>query len=282
MDKKGVLYSIFVFMLLISLVFIGAAYSSWFSDYKEEVVLGLSIGNKVSYLTDDLMTDLLLLIDFGTLNVTRENGLIKLRFEDFFNSSIDYDTQLDDYESFIEGNYALESSSTFAMEDISRSLEVSGYNISYEFTANNLYIYTDRYDLIESINITAYFYNSSRVVNTIAPNNDADTYPWISVKVLSRTGSVYLDESRWLNPGKNNPRFSVSQQTGNDFDVYFYNNPQDGTMRIHYDDDVFLSYLEYSLFDVNESVKISIAGDFYIDPNSGELVKFGDLEVYEG
>ena len=161
-------------------------------------------------------------------------------------------------------------------------MEVSGYDISYEFDANNLYVYTGRYDLIESINITAYFYNSSVLVNTHAPNNDADTYPWIQVKVLSHDGEVYLDEGRWLDPEKNNPRFFISQQTGLDFDVYFDDTPQPGTLRIHYDDDVFLSFLEYSLYDINESVKISIAGDFHIDPNSAELVKFGNLEVYEG
>jgi hypothetical protein len=282
MDKKGALYSIFIFLLLISLVLIGAAYSEWFSEYKEEVVLGLSVGNKVSFLTDDLMTDLLLLIDFGTLDVTRENGLIKLRFEELFNSSVDYDSNLDDYEEFIETTYAMESSSTFVIDNISRSLEVSGYNISYVFDSNNLYVYTDRFDLIESINITAYFYNSSVIVNTHAPNNDADTYPWVQVKVFSPYGDIYLNEGRWLNPEQNNARFFISQQAGLDFDVYFHDTPQDGTLRIHYDDDVFLSFLEYSLYDINESIKISIAGDFYIDPNSGELVKFGDLEVYEG
>jgi len=68
------------------------------------VVIGLSSASKIDYIVDDITTDIAGLLNAdGFQVIDLGNGLIVLRFEDFFNYSKDYDVNLANYENYVEG-----------------------------------------------------------------------------------------------------------------------------------------------------------------------------------
>ncbi|MFH1971904.1 MAG: hypothetical protein ABIJ18_00325 [archaeon] len=282
MNKKGFLFTIFTLLVLVSLLLISFAYLDWFSSYKQNVVFGMSNAHKISYISDDISYDLADLFDFNDFTITRDNGRVFLTLNNIFNTTKDYNVSLEDYFSFVENGYSDEVKADVILDDVSYSMDVSGYNITSYQVGQDYYVTTDDYQSILAINLTVTLYNVSVLTNTFSPNDDGDSYPWVHVTVYNKYGDLFLKDSKRLNPTQNNPRFTVNFLTGDDLDVYFENNPQDGSLHLNYEYNFTVDELVYTMVDNNQSISFGMEGNIFIDPHVSDIERYTELVAVEG
>ena len=282
MNKKGFLFTIFTLLMLVSLVFISIAYVNWYSSYKSNLVVDLSNAHKISYIVDDIASDVFELFDFDEITITRGSGLIYIQFNDLFNTSRNYSVSLEGYEEFIEDDYGSLVGANIDLEDLEYSFDIPGYNITSYQIGPDYYVVTDQYDLIRGVNLTMTVFNISKWTNSIDPADDGEPHPKIQVTVYDKNGATLLDAASRQNPEQNNPRFSVNFLTGDDLDIYFENDPQDGSLHINYDYDFIVHDLTYTLVDLNETIAFGAEGSVYVDPRVGDIVHYGDIVGFEG
>ncbi len=268
--------------MLVSLVFISIAYVNWYSSYKSNLVVDLSNAHKISYIVDDIASDVFELFDFDEITITRGSGLIYMQFNDLFNTSRNYSVSLDGYEEFIEDTYGSEVGAVIDLEDLEYSFAIPGYNITSYQDGPDYYVVTDRPDLIIGVNLTMTVFNVSKWTNSIEPADDGEPNPLIQVTVYDKNGATLLDAASRQNPEQNNPRFSVNFLTGDDLDIYFENDPQDGSLHINYDYDFIVHDLTYTLVDLNETIAFGAEGSVYVDPRISDIVHYGEIVGFEG
>jgi hypothetical protein len=272
MNKKGLLFTIFSFLFLSSLLFIVLAYSAWFTNFVSVLGPELSAGTKVAFVEEDIFYDLVSLYSIEDINIEREGPNVTLKVDNFFNSSRDYVSLLSSYETFIEGNYATETNTEIVVEDLSYGFLISPYGLHTSNQANSLYVFTDEYEKIKEINITILIYDTVTHTTTTTPSNSGDTI--VRVKTLSSSGTEFLDSHASLSGTTSNAPFETRFATNLDIDVYYEDTgTESGVLWIDYSQEIVVQSLEITYTDLDQSIRLEFNGTVAIDPHVGTLEK---------
>lgn len=269
MNRKGFLFTIFTLMMLISLFLITLAYVEWFENYKFNNA-DLSNSKRINFFKDDIGSDIKNILDFDDLTIKRENGEIEFEFENFFNSSKDYNLLLNEYESFIEEDYNSYFGNAIDL-NLNNSFLLNPYNISYNTYSNDAYLYINS---INGANLEILIYNSSSLSGTSVPSDMGGDYPLVKVRFIDRNGYTFLNSERRLDINNSNGNFECDFN-GNKVYINFGN----GRIRVHFEENININNYDFTLIEQNSSYYLN-SGSMMID--SKDIAFNGPITIFKG
>ncbi|MBI2107910.1 hypothetical protein HYU10_02900 [Candidatus Woesearchaeota archaeon] len=140
--KKGVLFTVTAIMLLLSVYLLANAFSERSSGLSEAII-GLSFGDRLRFVEDDIISGSyaqLLDIDFDN---TERSASFTLRFDRFFISPLrDYPSYMKAYETLAENKYSSLSNINITLSGFNSSFIARPYNSTFILGKSNFTILT--------------------------------------------------------------------------------------------------------------------------------------------
>lgn len=278
-NKKGILFTIVTVFLLISLFMLSRA----FLDRNKELqttVTGLSAGDKLRYIEDDIVSSIysdLLWVNLSSVKRQDNNIIFNFSKAGKISPSLNYDSIMQDYESFVEGTYANKNNVNINLMNFNPGFNITNYNTFFDF-ANKLYIYNNPSYLNKIIiQIKA---NATTTEGNTTPTDDGGDYPRINVIVLNQNNDKLYEASPQLNPSKKQ-EFKIDLTHGKKVRVKFgtVEGKPDGTLIV--DSNLYseITSLVLSYDEINQ--KILIIADSNVSISSLGITKNTELVLYE-
>ena len=140
--KKGVLFTVTSIMLLLSVYLLANAFSER-SAGLSEAIIGLSFGDRLRFIEDDVVSSSYgQLLDIDLDNIER-SARFMLRFDRFFISpSRDYPNYMKAYETLIENKYSSLNNINITLSGFNSSFIARPYNSTFILGKSNFTIFT--------------------------------------------------------------------------------------------------------------------------------------------
>jgi hypothetical protein len=211
-------------------------FSGWYVELKEGSVNQLALGGQTAYVKNDLFLDLVALQDFGNVSMKRNTDNLTVSFDSFLNSSKDYDTLLENYESVIEGNYSDQINWNLTLEDVAYGFIIPEYGVHTNRVGNIFYIYTEDYTKLRSVNVTVQEHTSKNYKKEETYNDRGTPTVEFYVKLLDESGSVLEHQKRVVDPTGGNDPASFRFHPADRLEIYLGNTGgKDGVLYFDFD-----------------------------------------------
>lgn len=293
-SRKGFLFTVITLFLLISLLLLSRFYL-YRSKEMQDITVTLS-GEKIKYTESDISKGYFNILGINLSEIKRNStkGIVNITFGEIYPipSSINYNTKLANYESFLEGGYSVMTNTQITLNNFDTNFRIEPYGITFLLSGDDLYIYTDSTDLLKAVYLdvkTDVAAGADSSFTSGSPGGSNPAYPEIHVLARDSEQAVQLDRSRNLNPNDvNNPFYLQLVVTGSPdppdprLDVYFGSiNSKPGTLRINrYLLTAEVLELQLIYATVNEKVYIKVA-DSIIDVKVRGMKKQGPIILAE-
>lgn len=197
-NKRSFLITIMALLLLLPIFYLTSAYTDRNKQLQTTITFS-GMGDKLSYVEDDIISNVYSdLLSLNLSSITRSTN-INISFNQILLApGRDYNSIMNDYETFIEGNYATLNNLNISLINFGDNFTVEPYNTTFKIIGDNFTLYTmpTSTNYIQGVNVIVSV-GAENNSACAAPSDDGSGLPLITVTynhaLGSCTNSVNLD-----------------------------------------------------------------------------------------
>jgi hypothetical protein len=280
MNKKGVLFTVFVLLFLSALLLVALSYVSWIDSFKQGYTEGFTSASLLSFIQDDVTQDYMSIYSLNNLSVSRSGSNVSIAVGGFVNTSKDYVTDLTTYQSFIEGDYSTQMNVGVTLEDVVYGIEIQPFNVHTSLQADEYYVYIDEYDHLLAINVSIVVYNQSELSSVSSPSSESSG-TLLYTTFYSSSGEVLLQDVEVLDGSSDNGPFALEFDNGDQLDLeYGEKDGKDGVLWVEYDPDFSIESMNLVFEELNESVFFGFNSSISVYLQGRDLARSNKVGLY--
>lgn len=279
-NKKGLMFTIMTVLLFFSLFVFSKTYLERSEEFKYTLVQ-TSIPEKMRYVEDDVISNIYSdIIDLNITAIERSGGSLFINFSDaniiYFQNSLNYNVKMQNYQSFMEGNYATLQNLDISLTNFGANFSIEPYQSVFDIDEDNLLILNNASKLQEisfvvKINESEYSTLNENI------NSGSET---IKITVLNSTNDQIHQDIYSLDPSAES---TITLSFGSDdlivqfgnFDIY-----PDSTLKIETGLYTELSEMSFSYVEESETTVIK-GGNLTINNAINNISKVTEIILVE-
>ncbi|MBW2971005.1 hypothetical protein KY320_02490 [Candidatus Woesearchaeota archaeon] len=222
--KRGLLFTVTTFLLLSSVFFLSFAYVRR-SAYTQSALHMTKTGDRLRYLEDDIGSSAFIdLLGMDIPSVRRRSQNLTLTFTEItLSKDSNYDAMLQQYQSFIENNYASQNNANITLQDFDTKFTIQPYNTTFIVDTTNLEMGHFNSTQVERISVVIKLNQSADdLLSNTTPTDGIGKLVEVSVDCLDRSNKPLLtDTFALLETDKHNQKFEMRFAADKSLTVYF-------------------------------------------------------------
>ena len=198
LNKKGLMFTIMTVLLFFSLFIFSKTYLERSENFKYTLVQ-TSIPEKMRYIEDDIVSNLYFdIMDINVSNIERSGGELSVNFSNtiYFQNNQNYDTKMQDYQTFIEEDYAMLQTVALTLTNFGANLTIEPYQSIIDIDESQLLILNNASKMQE---ISLSLKVNEEDYTTLNEDTTAGTETIILI-VLNSTNDMIHQDSYSLDP----------------------------------------------------------------------------------
>jgi len=198
LNKKGLMFTIMTVLLFFSLFIFSKTYLERSENFKYTLVQ-TSIPEKMRYIEDDIVSNLYFdIMDINVSNIERSGGELSVNFSNtiYFQNNQNYDTKMQDYQTFIEEDYAMLQNVDLTLTNFGANLTIEPYQSIIDIDESQLLILNNASKMQE---ISLSLKVNEEDYTTLNEDTTAGTETIILI-VLNSTNDMIHQDSYSLDP----------------------------------------------------------------------------------